>query len=111
MLGLLVLVGIHETNDASDAEYICRKVLNWCLFPNEKTRKTRDPNNYANNYELLLVRQFTLYGIFKGNKPDFRVAVPMDAAKPFYAVVENFQKAYKVDTVKGDRLMPLTIYI
>lgn len=48
------------------------------------------------------VSQFTLYGILKGNKPDFHVAMPPDKAKPFYAaVVEKFQKAYKPDSVKG----------
>ncbi|GER41613.1 D-tyrosyl-tRNA(Tyr) deacylase, partial [Striga asiatica] len=54
------------------------------------------------NYEVLLVSQFTLFGILKGNKPDFQVAMPPDVAKPFYAsVVEKFQKAYRVDATKG----------
>lgn len=48
--------------------------------------------------------QFTLYGVLKGNKPDFHVAMPPDAAKPFYAsLVEKFQKAYRIDAIKGDR--------
>ncbi|KAL3643489.1 hypothetical protein CASFOL_014304 [Castilleja foliolosa] len=99
--GLLVLVGIHETDVASDADYICRKVLNMRLYPNEKNGKTWDQNVMQKNYEVLLVSQFTLYGVLKGNKPDFHVAMPPDAAKPFYAsVVEKFQKAYKVDAVK-----------
>lgn len=50
------------------------------------------------------VSQFTLYGVLKGNKPDFHVAMPPDAAKPFYAsLVENFQKAYRIDGIKGDK--------
>lgn len=49
------------------------------------------------------VSQFTLYGILKGNKPDFHVAMPPEKAKPFYAsLVEKFQKAYKQDAVKGE---------
>ncbi|GER41623.1 D-tyrosyl-tRNA(Tyr) deacylase [Striga asiatica] len=88
--GLLVLVGLHETDVDSDTEYICRKVLNMRLFPNDKTGKTWDQ-----------MSQFTLFGILKGNKPDFHVAMPPDVAKPFYAsVVEKFQKAYTVDAVK-----------
>lgn len=48
------------------------------------------------------VSQFTLYGILKGNKPDFHVAMSPDRAKPFYAsVVERFGKAYRNDAVKG----------
>ncbi|CAI9787950.1 unnamed protein product [Fraxinus pennsylvanica] len=38
--GLLVLVGLHESDVESDAEYICRKVLNMRLYPNETSGKT-----------------------------------------------------------------------
>ncbi|MCE7766766.1 D-tyrosyl-tRNA(Tyr) deacylase, partial [Pseudomonas putida] len=53
------------------------------------------------SYEILLVSQFTLYGVLKGNKPDFHIAMPPEKARPFYAsLVEKFQKAYKQDAVK-----------
>ncbi|CDO96727.1 unnamed protein product [Coffea canephora] len=99
--GLLVLVGLHESDADSDAEYICRKVLNMRLFPNEKTGKTWDQNVMQKNLEVLLVSQFTLYGILKGNKPDFHVAMPPEKARPFYeSVVEKFRKAYTPDVIK-----------
>jgi D-tyrosyl-tRNA(Tyr) deacylase len=48
------------------------------------------------------VSQFTLYGILKGNKPDFHVAMTPQLAKPFYdALVGRFQKAYAEDRIKG----------
>ncbi|CAN6689724.1 unnamed protein product [Malus baccata var. baccata] len=99
--GLLVLVGLHDSDSTSDADYICRKVLNMRLFPNESTGRGWDQNVMQRNYEVLLVSQFTLYGILKGNKPDFHVAMPPQKAKPFYAsVVESFRKSYKPDAVK-----------
>uniref|UniRef100_A0A8I6X4T6 D-aminoacyl-tRNA deacylase n=2 Tax=Hordeum vulgare subsp. vulgare TaxID=112509 RepID=A0A8I6X4T6_HORVV len=99
--GLLVLVGVHEADTSSDADYICRKVLNMRLFTNEKTGKAWDQSVMQRNFEILLVSQFTLYGILKGNKPDFHVAMPPAKAKPFYAsLVEKFQKSYKADSVK-----------
>nr|GMC85626.1 D-tyrosyl-tRNA(Tyr) deacylase [Ipomoea batatas] len=99
--GLLVLVGLHESDVDSDADYICRKVLNMRLFPNEETGKTWDHSVISLSVMDYAVSQFTLYGILKGNKPDFHVAMPPDKAKPFYAaVVEKFQKAYKPDSVK-----------
>lgn len=99
--GLLVLVGLHESDADSDAEYICRKLLNMRLFPNEKTGKTWDQNVMQKNLEVLLVSQFTLYGILKGNKPDFHVAMPPEKARLFYeSVVEKFRKAYKPDVIK-----------
>ena len=53
-------------------------------------------------YGIFTVSQFTLYGILKGNKPDFHVAMPPQMAKPFYAsLIERFQKSYKPDAIKG----------
>ncbi|CAN6912964.1 unnamed protein product [Brassica oleracea var. botrytis] len=100
--GLLVLIGIHESDTDADADYICRKVLNMRLFTNESTGRGWDQNVSSVN-KICLFLQFTLYGFMKGNKPDFHVAMPPEKAKPFYAsLVERFQKAYnKPDAVKG----------
>ncbi|KAE8723016.1 D-tyrosyl-tRNA(Tyr) deacylase 1 [Hibiscus syriacus] len=99
--GLLVLVGLHDSDTESDADYICRKVLNMRLFTNESTGKGWDQNVMQRDYGVLLVSQFTLYGFLKGNKPDFHVAMPPQKAKPFYeSLIEKFRKAYKPDAVK-----------
>ncbi|XP_008784440.2 D-aminoacyl-tRNA deacylase [Phoenix dactylifera] len=99
--GLLVLVGIHESDTDSDADYICRKVLNMRLFPNERSGKAWDQSVMQQSFGVLLVSQFTLYGILKGNKPDFHVAMPPQKAKLFYAsLVEKFRKSYAADAVK-----------
>lgn len=63
-----------------------------------------------NKYGVFTVSQFTLYGILKGNKPDFHVAMPPQTAKPFYAsLVERFQKSYKPDAIKGRFLLILFV--
>ncbi|CAH8345399.1 unnamed protein product [Eruca vesicaria subsp. sativa] len=99
--GLLVLIGIHESDTDADADYICRKVLNMRLFTNETTGRGWDQNVMQRGYGVLLVSQFTLYGFLKGNKPDFHVAMPPEKAKPFYAsLVERFQRAYNPEAVK-----------
>ncbi|TYG48668.1 hypothetical protein ES288_D10G033800v1 [Gossypium darwinii] len=51
---LLVLVGIHDSDTESDADYICRKVLNMRLFTNENTGKGWDQNVMQRNYGVLL---------------------------------------------------------
>ncbi|CAK7350482.1 unnamed protein product [Dovyalis caffra] len=99
--GLLVLVGLHESDTDSDADYICRKVLNMRLFTNESTGRGWDQSVMQRNYGVLLVSQFTLYGVLKGNKPDFHVAMPPQKAKPFYeSLVDKFRKAYRPDAIK-----------
>ncbi|KAL5715890.1 hypothetical protein ACHQM5_017651 [Ranunculus cassubicifolius] len=99
--GLVVLVGVHESDVESDSDYICRKVLNMRLFSNENTGRPWDQNVMQRDYGVLLVSQFTLYGILKGNKPDFHVAMPPQKAKPFYdSLVEKFRKSYHPDSIK-----------
>ncbi|CAM6112643.1 unnamed protein product [Calypogeia fissa] len=99
--GILVLVGLLDTDTEADAEYICRKILNTRLFPNEKTGKGWDLSVMQQNYEVLLVSQFTLYGQLKGNKLDFHVAMPPERAKPFYeSLVQRVSNAYRADAVK-----------
>ncbi|KAK7306589.1 hypothetical protein VNO77_44538 [Canavalia gladiata] len=99
--GLLVLVGIHDSDSDADADYICRKVLNMRLFPNENTGKAWDHSVMQKNYQVLLVSQFTLYGFLKGNKPDFHVAMGPQRAKPFYAsLLDRFRNAYNSDAIK-----------
>ncbi|PWA37315.1 D-tyrosyl-tRNA(Tyr) deacylase [Artemisia annua] len=88
--GLLVLVGVHDLDTHSDADYI--KFDKWACVYWQVMQK---------NFEVLLVSQFTLYGILKGNKPDFHVAMGPDRAKSFYAsLVERFQRSYKSEAVK-----------
>ncbi|XLR46208.1 hypothetical protein HN51_030297 [Arachis hypogaea] len=99
--GLLVLVGIHDSDSDADADYICRKVLNMRLFPNENTGKAWDHSVMQKNYQVLLVSQFTLYGFLKGNKPDFHVAMPPQKANPFYAsLVDRFRNTYNSDAIR-----------
>jgi len=77
--GLLVLVGIHDTDSDADADYMsssflglfhsnfkfpllklvcsfnrCRKVLNMRLFPNENSGKAWDHSVMQKNYQVLL---------------------------------------------------------
>ncbi|KMZ59730.1 D-tyrosyl-tRNA(Tyr) deacylase [Zostera marina] len=100
-MGLLVFIGVHGSDTESDANYICRKVLNMRLFPSEKGDKAWDQNVMQNNFDVLLVSQFTLHGFLKGNKPDFHLAMPPQKAKPFYAsLVDKFRKVYIADNIK-----------
>eukprot|EP00850_Spirogloea_muscicola_P017410 SM000149S01345 [mRNA] locus=s149:278184:279964:+ [translate_table: standard] len=99
--GLCVLVGLHEADKDADAEFICRRVLNMRLWPDEATGKAWDKSVVQRNYEVLIVSQFTLYGVLKGNKPDFHVAMPPQQARPFYAaLVQRAGEAYRPDAVK-----------
>ncbi|KAH8493807.1 hypothetical protein H0E87_020533 [Populus deltoides] len=55
--GLLVLVGLHESDTDSNADYICRKVLNMRLFTNESTGRGWDQNVITHLFLSMLCRQ------------------------------------------------------
>lgn len=97
--GLLCLIGISEGDQESDAEFIARKILNIRLWPSEK--KAWDLNVQQQQYELLCVSQFTLYGRLKGNKPDFSKAMGPQPARELYdKFVLRLQQSYAADKVK-----------
>jgi len=92
--GLCVLVGLSRNDTEKDAEYMCRKILNTRLWPNKDGRPW-SMSVAQQNYEVLLVSQFTLHCVLKGNKPDFHNAMNPDQAKLFWSsFVGRVQKAY-----------------
>ncbi|CAI5529097.1 unnamed protein product [Closterium sp. Naga37s-1] len=100
--GLCVLVGVMAGDGEQDCDYMCRKILNLRLWPNEKTGKAWDQSVSQRGYEVLLVSQFTLYGQPKGNKIDFHVAMPPQQASAFYdAFLHRVRRAYHPDRVKA----------
>ena len=81
--GLLCLVGIGRNDTQDDAKWMSNKLLSLRLWPNadekpwQESVKTRD-------CEVLLVSQFTLHAILKGNKPDYSHSMRPNEAKIFF---------------------------
>lgn len=73
--GLLVLIGIGANDSAPDADYLCSKLVNLRIFPDEQGRMNRSILEVGG--ALMLVSQFTLYGdCSKGRRPGFDAAAP-----------------------------------
>lgn len=66
-----------------------------------KPLKNWDTSVTDNNFEVLVVSQFTLYGVMKGNKPDFHNSLnPVEAEKVYDNFVELVKKTYKAEKVQ-----------
>ena len=100
--GLVILVGFSKDEDGSKIKTAAQKALKLRLWntieddnnPDQKI-KTWDTNVMQNGYELLVVSQFTLYCVLKGNKPDFHQAKRAEEAKLMYEeFVEILKKEY-----------------
>lgn len=77
------------------------KLLNARLWPQDDKAWMNSCKDL--DYEVLIVSQFTLYGIWKGNKPDFHHAMPPAEAKACYdAFVKKVKQLYKADKVQGE---------
>ena len=82
-LGLMVLLGIEEADDASDIEWLSRKIVNLRIFADDDGVMNRSLLEVKG--ELLLISQFTLHASTKkGNRPSYIKAASPDVAVPLY---------------------------
>jgi D-aminoacyl-tRNA deacylase len=86
--GLVVLLGIEETDNGYDIDWLCAKIVNLRIF--------NDSNDVMNlsvletGGDLLVISQFTLHAkTKKGNRPSYIRAAHPDIAIPLY---EKFVK-------------------
>lgn len=57
--GLLILVGIEDADDASDAEWLSKKAANLRIFDDENGVMNRSIKEVGG--EILIISQFTLF--------------------------------------------------
>ena len=81
--GLLVLLGIEETDSAEDIEWLSAKICNLRIFNDDKGVMNLSVQEMGG--EILLISQFTLYASTKkGNRPSYIRAARPDIAIPLY---------------------------
>jgi len=89
--GLMILVGISDKDTDEHIDHIVDKLLNIRLFDDDKGNRWKESVKSL-GLELLLVSQFTLYHILKGNKPDFHGAMGGEQAKLLFEKIVNKAK-------------------
>jgi D-tyrosyl-tRNA(Tyr) deacylase len=95
-IGLLVLLGIEESDTKEDIEWLCGKINRLRIF--------NDSDGVMNlslqeiNGEILIISQFTLHASTKkGNRPSYIKAAKPEIAIPLY---EEFINQLKKETGK-----------
>jgi D-aminoacyl-tRNA deacylase len=79
--GLLVLLGVADTDTGCDADWLADKVRALRVFPDADGRM----NEPLGDREVLCVSQFTLYGdVRRGNRPSYVAAAAPELAEPLY---------------------------
>jgi len=84
--GLLVYVGIQQTDELADVDYMCDKILGLRVFEDSAGKMNLSIQEVSGS--LLLVSQFTLYGdCRKGKRPSFSEAAPPEKARTLYELL------------------------
>eukprot|EP00736_Rhodelphis_marinus_P000752 Rmarinus@m.25719 len=98
--GVVVLVGITHGDTERDADYIVRKSLSMRLWDSQDGKRWSS-SVVDNNYEILIVSQFTLHGSLRKARPSFHQSMGGDEAKTlFQYVVEAARQQHKGERIK-----------
>ena len=91
--GLLVLIGIEDTDNHEDLEWLSAKIVNLRIFADEDDVMNLSLKDI--NGDMIVVSQFTLHALTKkGNRPSYIKAARPEIAIPIY---ESFVQQIEID--------------
>lgn len=99
--GLLVFVGVSDTDTEDIADRMLKKLVNLRIFKDENDKTNLSINDVGGS--LLLVSQFTLYAdARKGNRPSFTGAGAPGHANALYEyMIDRARNDYSLKTETG----------
>ena len=81
--GLLVLVGVEDTDTEEDLQWLCKKIVGLRVFDDENG--VMNKNIVDAGGDILVISQFTLFASTKkGNRPSYIRAAKPDISIPLY---------------------------
>ncbi len=81
--GLLILIGIEDSDTSEDADWLARKVVNLRIFDDANGVMNLSVMDTAG--EILVISQFTLFASYKkGNRPSWLRAGAHEHSVPLY---------------------------
>lgn len=99
--GILLLLGVEETDDDKDLEYMCDKVPNLRIFEDENGKMNKSLLDVEGS--LLVISQFTLLGdARKGRRPGFTQAAVPAKAIPMYESFISKMREKEIYTQCGE---------
>lgn len=81
--GLLVLLGVEETDTEKDIDWLVKKIIQLRIFSDAEGKMNLSVQDI--NGDILVISQFTLFASTKkGNRPGFTRSAKPDIAIPLY---------------------------
>ena len=98
--GLLVLLGVRQDDEQSDADYLVDKIVGLRIFEDAEEKMNRSVVDVGG--AILAVSQFTLYGdVRRGKRPSFDAAARPERARELYEYFLNRVRALGVRCETG----------
>lgn len=96
--GFLVLLGVHTTDTAAEADYIADRICGLRIFEDDAGKMNVGPADAG--AEMLIVSQFTLYADTRSRRPGFTAAARPDTAIPLYeqVIARCRERGFHVET-------------
>jgi len=108
--GIVILLGIADSDTAKDAELLAKKCSNIRIFEDENKKMNLSLLDVEG--EALIISQFTLYGdSSRGRRPSYSAAAKPETAIPLYKqFICEFRKfGIKTETGKFGAMMEVDI--
>lgn len=100
--GLLVLLGIHDSDTHEQMEWMARKISKLRIFEDEEGKMNKSVQDIKGG--ILVVSQFTLYGnANKGTRPSFIEAARPEKAEPLYEDMIQWLKEHTELNIQGGK--------
>ncbi len=99
--GLLIFVGIEDSDNQEDIAWLSKKVANLRIFDDDKGVMNLSVKDISG--EIMLVSQFTLHASTKkGNRPSYIKAAKPDVAVPVYKdFISRLEKESNINIKTG----------
>lgn len=101
-IGLLILLGIEESDTETDIEWLSKKIIQLRIFSDKENKMNLSVSDI--NGEILLISQFTLFASTKkGNRPGFTRSAKPEIAIPLYEkTIHALEKLFEKKIQTGE---------
>ena len=98
--GLMLLIGVDESDENSDADWLVKKILDVRVFSDDEGKMNHTVKDI--NGEILCISQFTLISDYKkGNRPSYIKAARPEKAIPLFEYFKDEMKKSGLKTESG----------
>jgi D-tyrosyl-tRNA(Tyr) deacylase len=98
--GLVILLGIRNSDNEAEAHYLAEKCVNLRIFADENSKFNRSLLDVGGG--ALVISQFTLYSdTRKGRRPGFEEAARPELAEPLYKFFVQELRKFPIRVAEG----------